>query len=254
MSTFARTNFQKQFYMKRILALVVAIIVMACSKSKEDHSALYGEWAFQSQVENGKERKSLCDEYSYIIITESTYESHRFKESSGECREDIVKVNYSVSSNQISIENEGQKISVSYVIKGDILTMTSSSGVVISYKKNARKTPPAVPTNPFIGTWKLETFIVNGKVEHLDECQKQSTYVFTDTNLKVTSLNRKNNSTECETTIEEISYSISENKIVMRKGEKNIEYTFLIKDNTLTFSGITEGDIAEPFTITLKKQ
>lgn len=252
MSTFARTNFQKQFYMKRILALVVAIIVMACSKSKEDHSALYGEWAFQSQVENGKERKSLCDEYSYIIITESTYESHRFKESSGGCREDIVKVNYSVSSNQISIENEGQKISVSYVIKGDILTMASPSGVVISYKKNARKTPPAVPVNPFVGTWKLENLII-GDENGIDECIKQTTYTFTDKNLKATWVQRNDNSTGCESKVAEGSYSISENKVVTKEGEKNIEYTFLIKDNTLTLSGMTE-DTKKPFIMTFKKQ
>ncbi|AWL77903.1 lipocalin-like domain-containing protein [Capnocytophaga canimorsus] len=246
--------------MKKILTSVVAILAVSlysCGKDDKKNdptNPLIGEWALQSQVEGGKEFKEECQEYTYFLFTEKDVETHQFIKKGDVCVDNFKdKYPYTISNNQIHGEVNGQKASIPFSVKDDILTITLGT-ITQTYKKNARKTPPAVPTNPFIGTWKLETFIVNGKVEHLDECQKQSTYVFTDTNLKVTSLNRKNNSTECETTIEEISYSISENKIVMRKGEKNIEYTFLIKDNTLTFSGITEGDIAEPFTITLKKQ
>ncbi|MDO5106417.1 lipocalin family protein [Capnocytophaga sp.] len=235
--------------MRNILTFVIAVITMACSKNKEDHSALYGEWAFQSETKNGAIGENPCKEYSYIIITENTYETHDFRTKSTGCKEDVAKVNYTVSGNQITIEVGGQKASASYSIKGDILTLTLPSGVVTTYKKNARKTPPA---NPFIGTWKLEAISDAGESVTPDACMKQSTYVFSEKSVKVTLVEKKGNSSECISQVSEATYTTSDNKIVITEKGKSVEYTFSIEGNVLTLSGIAENK--EPYAFTFKKQ
>ena len=193
--------------MRRILTFVVAVLAISLyscgkdDKKNETPNPLIGEWALQSQSEAGKEFEEECQEYTYFLFTEKDVEDHQFIKEGDVCADNFKgKLPYTISNNQIHIEAKGQKQSLPFSVKDDILTITINS-ITQTYKKNARKTPPTVPANPFIGTWKLETFIVSGEKKSLNECQKQSTYVFTETNLKATSLDRKNNSTECETTI-----------------------------------------------------
>ncbi|GET46535.1 MULTISPECIES: lipocalin-like domain-containing protein [Capnocytophaga] len=134
--------------MKKILTFVVAILAVSlysCGKDDKKNDApnpLIGEWALQSQSEGGKEFKEECQEYTYFLFTEKDVELHRFKKEGSVCTDKFEsKVPYTISNNQIHFEARGQKASIPFSVKDDILTITMGSVTQI-YKKNARKVMP----------------------------------------------------------------------------------------------------------------
>lgn len=88
----------------------------------------------------------------------------------------------------------------------------------------------------FSGTWKLEEEFVNSSPLELNDCQKQTTYTFTDKTLKITSIDKKANSSECqEIGVENLTYTISDNNMIfIVKDGKSTKYQFGIRDNVLT--------------------
>ncbi|GIM53353.1 lipocalin family protein [Capnocytophaga cynodegmi] len=134
--------------MKKILTSVVAILAVSlysCGKDDKKNdptNPLIGEWALQSQVEGGKEFKEECQEYTYFLFTEKDVETHQFIKKGDVCVDNFKdKYPYTISNNQIHGEVNGQKASIPFSVKDDILTITLGT-ITQTYKKNARKVMP----------------------------------------------------------------------------------------------------------------
>ena len=108
-------------------------------------------------------------------------------------------------------------------------------------------------TNPFVGTWKIESMKVEGVSVPIGKCMIQTTYVFTDKTFQFNVVQEKDNSSDCQTKTGEGTYTISGNKLILSKENKTEEKTFSLKNDELTFEGITE-DTKKPITMIFKKQ
>ena len=252
---------KKHFNMRKILTLTVVILAVSftsCSKDKDNNTnPLIGEWALQSSVKNGIDTKGICGEFTYVVFTEKEIEFHTFKEETG-CSEEIRKVSYTMSNNKITFDINGSKSIFSYVVNGDILTMTSeNSGIVITYKKNARKMPPPVvvpgPTNPFVGTWVLESFIANG-IDETTDCERKERVIFTNSTITINgSYVHPNNS--CQTNLDEFTYTYTNGKISVKEKKNGDVFdsliTFALENGMLV---ITEVDDNSKTVSKYKKQ
>lgn len=86
------------------------------------------------------------------------------------------------------------------------------------------------------GTWYLESSIVNGKQEKLDDCRKKTNVTFSAGKFKTNGYQIF--SGKCSESIFEGTYAVSGNTITSQiNGEEKSTATFTINENALTFSG-----------------
>lgn len=190
--------------MKRNLTLLVGlfmvVFVSSCGKddkTNETQNPLIGKWWLHTQVEAGKEFTEQCQENRYLLFSEKDFEVNQSKvDENGYCKDNLNKVAYTISGDNITFESNGQKASYPFSIKDDVLTVTIGS-VTQTYKKNIQKELPPAPVNSFIGTWNLESMIVNNLDETTD-CIKKQTMIVTNNTISVNyyDVNPSNNSCE----------------------------------------------------------
>lgn len=242
-----------------LLFVVLATFILSCGKSSEPEGALalYGEWALQTKTANGVSVLEECEEYNYLIFYDTHMGVYSFRKIVGtqdceERNEETKFRSFEVSGNQLIIDEKR----FTYTKNGDILTITDENGVVFTYKKDARKTPPPI-SNLFIGTWALESYVVNG-VDKTTDCGRKETVVFTDKEITVNSYYVRQSDGACVPEVTKFTYTFSNGKvsnITTQDGTviKDSESSFTIVNGKLILTLI---DIDEnlKIVITYKKQ
>ena len=113
--------------------------------------------------------------------------------------------------------------------------------------------PDSLATHPLIGTGTIQEQRLDGGSTHLNDCEKQSTYIFTtDEIIENYYKNYKGNCVMLNTNKDK--YTLQGNRII-RRDEPELNNTFYIRDNilTLTFSGKDEDGNKHIANIILKK-
>lgn len=131
-------------------------------------------------------------------------------------------------------------------------TMALMSLVFMACNKKENKETPKEETHPIEGTWYLESSILDGEVDNLNDCDRKSFCNFSKGNYKVENY-RTQRDGSCKLFDGEATYSVSENKLTIKfseGGEKtNI---FSINNDILTINGENSSGI--PLIQTWKKR
>lgn len=108
-------------------------------------------------------------------------------------------------------------------------------------------------TNPFVGTWALESYVANG-VDETTDCERQERAVFTDKTININSYYVKPSDGSCVSNLIEFTYSYSNGKVSAKSKDGEVVdsfITFTIENGKLV---VTQVDDNSKTVITYKKQ
>ncbi|GIJ97728.1 hypothetical protein CAPN001_22970 [Capnocytophaga stomatis] len=110
---------------------------------------------------------------------------------------------------------------------------------LVSCEKSDKKTDET--NNPLLGTWYIQTKVVNGSLQNLSDCEKKETLVFTDKTINRIESEIKNG--VCIPLGDDIAqYTVSGNKLIeISEGERE-EFNFTISGNTLTMTLVEQDN------------
>lgn len=121
-----------------LVLTVLTVFLYSCNGKEDSPNPLVGTWMLVAQKEVGVEFKEECQELSYVIFTKSESEFHDFRKKGDTCVDQFERrTSYTFSNNEIHFESNGNKASIPFSLKDDVLTLTLGSVTITYHKKRS---------------------------------------------------------------------------------------------------------------------
>lgn len=119
------------------------------------------------------------------------------------------------------------------------LTAVIFTFLAFSCSKSNENNEPT--TNPFIGTWKIESFVGDGEVA-TEDCKMKETIIFKESEIVINSYDPVNGI--CETDTLTFTYTFSDGKVTnVNKGKTSeVESSFVIVNSKLVVTNTVTSD------------